>query len=487
MSNINTKELFSATLNNQFIVWDAMMSSGKTQTIIDYMLQEHNKKVFGVSQEKFIYISPYLSEAHRIAATVCVEGDEQQRPRRCVEGDTNYNPMLCAKEQHVYYDESQKQAELRFCHPSNSNKEGSKQTGLVYLMENDANIVSTHSLFKQLSTTDLPNCGDYTLIIDEALDALVLDNTLTKAELEKFIKIDILSIDEDTHQVRFNKENFGRANVGEDTTEGTRFEELANLCNKGLVYKTTKGLVCKFDASLLHKFKRVIIMTYNYKGSIFDLVLQQQGINPHVCHFGKTVEDIKHLINVCQDEKMNSVGVPRNPATMKVHQKYQTLTSTYYKKSAKGEKVAYPEITKFFYNKLFNMWGRDCKVPVERRLWTSYKEDAVAIGKGGNRTNRFGNSWIPFNIKATNDYDTTTDLAFLVNPYIEPDFVSVASWSGIEFSQDHFALNTLIQWLFRSAIRKGQPINLYLPSERMRTLLDDWLNGKVITYANIEG
>ena len=47
---------------------------------------------------------------------------------------------------------------------------------------------------------------------------------------------------------------------------------------------------------------------------------------------------------------------------------------------------------------------------------------------------------------------------------------------GIEFNEDEYALSELIQWIFRSAIRDGKSINIYLPSKRMRTFLINWLN-----------
>jgi hypothetical protein len=34
----------------------------------------------------------------------------------------------------------------------------------------------------------------------------------------------------------------------------------------------------------------------------------------------------------------------------------------------------------------------------------------------------------------------------------------------------------MIQFIWRSAIRDGKPIHLFVPSERMRTLLKDWMN-----------
>ena len=42
-------------------------------------------------------------------------------------------------------------------------------------------------------------------------------------------------------------------------------------------------------------------------------------------------------------------------------------------------------------------------------------------------------------------------------------------------SSGTYALSILIQWVFRSAIRNGQEVWLYLPSARMRGLLAGWL------------
>ena len=41
--------------------------------------------------------------------------------------------------------------------------------------------------------------------------------------------------------------------------------------------------------------------------------------------------------------------------------------------------------------------------------------------------------------------------------------------------KDAYALTELIQWVWRSRVRNGHPITLYLPSPRMRTLLKDCL------------
>ena len=47
---------------------------------------------------------------------------------------------------------------------------------------------------------------------------------------------------------------------------------------------------------------------------------------------------------------------------------------------------------------------------------------------------------------------------------------------GVSVDEDTWALSELIQWIFRSAIRENNEINVYIPSERMRNLLIEWLN-----------
>ena len=47
---------------------------------------------------------------------------------------------------------------------------------------------------------------------------------------------------------------------------------------------------------------------------------------------------------------------------------------------------------------------------------------------------------------------------------------------GVSVDEDTWALSELIQWVFRSAIRENNNINIYIPSERMRNLFIEWLN-----------
>lgn len=45
----------------------------------------------------------------------------------------------------------------------------------------------------------------------------------------------------------------------------------------------------------------------------------------------------------------------------------------------------------------------------------------------------------------------------------------------VKVDENTFALSELIQWIFRSQLRDGKKINIYIPSKRMRNLLENWL------------
>lgn len=451
-----------ATATN-IVVWDAMMGQGKTSKVIDLMLKEtkYNSLLSGCNN-KFLYVSPYLAEAHRIAATTCAEDDVNQLP-------------LLNENGSYIYDATLPQSVLKFKHPSNRNSGGSKLQGLCNLLGAKENIVSTHNLISVIKPEQLEGLQDYTLVIDEALDVFSEETDISQKTFKHFLDINILSLDEDGHTVRFNRENYGVSVDGKDTTEGGDYEGFAIACDRGLVYKVGSKVVRKFDVTVLSKFKKVIIMTYMFKGSMFDLLLQKEGLSYDIEYFGATPQSIKHLININMNEKDNAIGDYGVVNGVKDFRKH-TLTSTDYKKNADAH-------NKTMFNRLNNMWQQREKVAPEQRMWTCYSPNKAGISKGTAQRAKFSQQWLAFNIKATNDYAHKTHLAFLVNVFIDGNYINACSKEGLTMSQDHYALSTLVQWVFRSAIRKGQAINLYVPSERMRTLLLAWLDGEVITYA----
>lgn len=83
--------------------------------------------------------------------------------------------------------------------------------------------------------------------------------------------------------------------------------------------------------------------------------------------------------------------------------------------------------------------------------------------------------FVAHNARATNDYSNRTTLMYMFNSYLPSSLYNYFHAQGYKLDQDKIALSNFIQWIWRSAIRNGQPINLFVPSSRMRRLLCDWL------------
>lgn len=86
--------------------------------------------------------------------------------------------------------------------------------------------------------------------------------------------------------------------------------------------------------------------------------------------------------------------------------------------------------------------------------------------------------WVASNARATNHFSNRHVLAFMQKISPNPEISKYFGKRGVSLSSDTYALSGLIQWVWRSAIRKGEPITLYLPSPRMRRLFEEWLEGK---------
>ena len=68
-----------------------------------------------------------------------------------------------------------------------------------------------------------------------------------------------------------------------------------------------------------------------------------------------------------------------------------------------------------------------------------------------------------------------------VNPYVDRYFKNKNTKDGtnIGIDRDYYALATMLQWVWRSCIRDDKPIEIYIPSTRIRTLFMKWLDDEM--------
>lgn len=460
-------------------VISAVCGEGKTTGMVNKIKESFNNG----SDDVYVYITPFLQGCHDIAGTKPIKGDEYQRPSRDKYG------------QIIYKESDYNLACMKFKHPNNQNGLGSKAEGLRYLMSKGENIVSTHSLFLNLNLNTLENAHKYTLVIDESLDIYDRCKILPDKEIKKLLRIGVLYLKDGNMTVGFNRELFGSVKGlldGEDAVEDTTYEPLATLCdNNQLLVVNGNVLVWEFSSEILKMFKKVHILTYLFEGMEMSTYLKKHKL-PYTLQKGrKSGKDFKHLIDIVYDDKLNAIGdnyydlsasntrIVRKPRKMPKEKDYDTLEKyniamkryDTYMEGVDDKSVSASIRNDSLRKNLHTVMTRWGAKSGDRYFTCISANKNLVAGKN------YKTAWLPYSIRATNDYIETEHVAFLMNVFMQPVIKQACDSGEAKVDEDLVSLSYLIQFLFRSRLRKGEPIKLYIPSSRMRGLLEDYLEG----------
>lgn len=132
-------------------------------------------------------------------------------------------------------------------------------------------------------------------------------------------------------------------------------------------------------------------------------------------------------------------------------------------------------------DKAANIFKRVFDTKSDENAFTTFKASKSKFAGAG-----YTRGFISINARATNDFDHKKSMAYLGNRYFDVQTKNFFISRGVKVDEDLWALGELIQWIWRGCIRKGEPMNLYIPSLRMRNLLLKWLDGEYITSEVIE-
>jgi hypothetical protein len=167
---------------------------------------------------------------------------------------------------------------------------------------------------------------------------------------------------------------------------------------------------------------------------------------------------LKAIINIYEGD-LNSIGAKRTALSYTQYEKWRKQSSPLQAK---------------LKNNLYNYFHNIQKVSSKEILWTCPKDSKDKLkGKG------YAKSYLSFNARATNKYRFRNTLAYCNNLFVQPQIKSFFRKNGIEINEEEYALASLLQWLWRSAVREGKPVNIYIPSSRMRDLLKSYLEGDI--------
>lgn len=402
------------------------MGSGKTS----WSIQHINRNPF----ENFLYITPFLDEAERIIHNT--DRDFKQ-------------PMY---------------------------KGGTKLQNLNELLACQYDIASTHELFKKLTdeSKEFIKEGHYTLILDEVLNAIDPYDDIKKDDMKLLQDSGCITIDQDGFVI-WNQEK------ADYDTQYNRIKILAE--NKSLLYVNQKLLLWRYPPEIFTLFDKVYILTYLFDASIlknyFDLYGIQYEKKSIVKENDKYVLADFYIPNT--KKYSNLINIFDGNLNTNIEQKQNGLSSTWFKVQSRTNTKAIQQIKRNLNNYFRNILNAKS----ETIMWTTFKDYQMKLrGKGYSKEfkteqlkeidNAYG--FLACNARATNKYSNCYNLAYCVNIYLHPAISQFFRQKGINVNEELYGLSEMIQWIWRSRIRKGEKINIYVPSVRMRTLLKSWLN-----------
>ncbi|PIH59207.1 hypothetical protein [Paenibacillus sp. LK1] len=398
------------------------MGAGKTSAAINLMNN--------VDENKYIYITPYLDEVVRIKQS-------------CV-ARKFYEPKVYTSEGEVYF----------------------KLDSLHKLLTEGKDIVTTHALFKLATdeTRELIYNEGYTLVLDEALEViqeLSVSPDDTKMLLKEWMKVT------DSGLIQWDT-----AKEDKQGTYNGKFQLVRRYAlNNNLVIHNGVILLWNFPPNIFGLFKETYILTYLFRSQLQKYYFDIHGVSyeywsverienryqfTNKCHLSetKTKEIIRNKINI-YDGILNKIGEGN----------YSLSKSWYLNKK---------HLHKQLKNNTLNYFSNIMNSKSDKNMWTTYKDFKPKIsGKG------YTKGYVSVNERSTNKYQNKNVLVYTVNRFLSPILEGYFKSMNIKVDQEMFALSELIQWIWRSAIRNNQRIDIYLPSERMRRLLVSWLNDEL--------
>ena len=336
----------------------------------------------------------------------------------------------------------------------------SKSAELKTHIRHGKNVAATHSLFYLMDeeALELVRANHYSLIIDESIQVIERLNVTDK---DFALIISQLADVGENGVVRWKDKEY----------DG-RFCDYKELADAGSLRMIDSALLNVMNPDMLRSFDEVFMLTYLFDGQYQKAYLDFFGFDYRI--IGVELDEDGYRFSNAPDsppplDYRNLIHIVETPAMNKVGDGKFALSKNWFTRRG----YDHPDI-RALRNNLKKFFQGVPGGNHDSRLWTSFKDARDKLTD--RRTGRFRNNFLQVSARATNEFRNRTDIAYMANRFVDPNLLKFFSERDIEINSDHFALSEMLQWIWRSAIRDNKPINLYIPSSRMRELLIDWMN-----------
>lgn len=357
---------------------------------------------------------------------------------------------------------------LDFAEPVKTTKElGTKRAALLELIVQEKSIVTTHQLYSDIGYLAAQGfLKNYNVIIDEVPGVINVVKSLSRKSVDEFyIDTGYLDVSADGMCTVTPKWD-SLIDVVSDTID-SRIKQHAQAHNLFVCKQGT--FITALPKVLFSECASMEVLTYKSEGSYFLKYLEKM--------------DLPYQLEIDDELEADFKEKSQTLITFADTKALEEVNFTYTKQTKYSEKS---KETKVVRSGLKNWRARHVKdVPLENIMVTCAEanwRDSKAFKSGKLKLRGFAKTtglgkvnWVANQTRGTNDYSHCSHLVYLYDKHPMPP---ITQWLGCPTKEfrDAYGLTELIQWIWRSRIRNGEPITLYLPSPRMKRLLLDWLN-----------
>ncbi len=347
-------------------------------------------------------------------------------------------------------------------------------------------IVSTHHLFKFWSDyfLNFAEKWGYELIMDETLSGVLSSVGIKSDDLRKYVddgyieacaasKLNKVKLTKPLHSKYGDVENkitkkdcylFNMSNDEDDPhyqlIEAPRSEMFS-------VFNNIKILTYKFAGSLLRCYFDLHSISYQMM-SIHDGQISRY-IDLHGANFIDKLHIYDGKYNQIRGQSIGSETWIKNKSNQLDMSK--RLRNVYYfwgEFGVTGETFLYTT-HKNYQKKVHPKNNTGLKNKLNERYADS-DERGTMTGEERRKV-----SFLSQTIRGTNDFSHKKFMAFTCNTFLNPQINQFLKHHDVELYEEPYALNRMIQWLWRGCIRNDEEMYVFIPSRRMRHLFLKWL------------
>ena len=328
-----------------------------------------------------------------------------------------------------------------------------------------SNIVSTHEMYERL--VPLAKAGlldDYNIIIDEVPDTVQSVATKSSTSIKEFyLDTGYMEVDEVSGLIKPTQKWIER----QDEVSDTLSPKVLSAAMSGCLYlQDNKMFIWALPSTILQAGRSLTVLTYKSEGSMFLSYLRKLQL-PYEVEVDKDAEgeflrQANELITLRDIPKLN-----RHKLSYTGQQQGQKLA-----KCVSKLNIALKNLRE---RKLQGVAVKDILITCKKDAWIeASKDNKTKAGVFAKNSRLSKATWAANTTRGTNDYAHCSHLIYLYDQHPNQYLTRWLGDNSREFA-DQYALTELVQWVWRSRVRKGEPIILYLPCQRMRKLFEEWL------------